>query len=119
MDESRLGVIETRFAELLWRSVPIPSGELVALCQKELDWKKSTTYTMLRRLCQRGLFQNENSVVTALVSREEFYARQSERFVDDTFDGSLPAFLTAFTSRKGLREDEVRELEKLIEKYRG
>ena len=119
MDETRLGAIEARFADLLWASAPIASGALVPLCQREFGWKKSTTYTMLRRLCQRGLFQNENSVVTPLLTREEFYAQQSERFVDDTFDGSLPAFLTAFTSRKGLKEDEVRELEKLIEKYRG
>lgn len=119
MDESRLGAIEARFADLLWEKAPIPSGELVPLCQQEFGWKKSTTYTMLRRLCQRGLFQNENSLVTPLLTREEFYAQQSRRFVDETFDGSLPAFLAAFTSRKGLKEDEARELEKLIEKYRG
>ncbi len=119
MDESRLGAIEARFADLLWEKAPIPSGELVPLCQREFGWKKSTTYTMLRRLCQRELFQNENSLVTPLLTREEFYARQSRRFVDETFDGSLPAFLAAFASRKGLREDEVRELEKLIEQYRG
>lgn len=119
MDETRLGVVETRFAEILWSSAPIGSGEVVKLCEKELGWKKSTTYTMLRRLCQRGLFENRNSVVHTLVTREEFFARQSHQFVEETFSGSLPAFLAAFTSKKELSDDDVRQLQQLIDRHRG
>lgn len=89
------------------------------MAQKELTWKKSTTYTILKRLCERGIFQNQEGIVSSLISKEEFYALQSEKFVDETFDGSLPAFLAAFGSRKKLSEKEVDELKKLIEKMRG
>ena len=119
MESMRLGAVESRFADMIWNGEPISTSALVAQAEKTLSWKRTTTYTVLKRLCQRGIFQNQGGIVTSLISRQEFYARQSERFVDDTFDGSLPAFLAAFTSRKGLGEDEVRELEKLIEKYRG
>lgn len=119
MDNTKLGAIEARFADLIWGNEPISSGELVKLCQRELTWKKPTTYTVLRRLCERGLFQNENSVVTSCISREEFYARQSEKFVEEAFDGSLPAFLAAFGSRKKLSEGEIDELQHLIDQMRG
>ena len=119
MDDTRLGAIEARFADLIWQNEPISSGELVKLCQQELAWKKPTTYTVLRRLCERGLFQNENSVVTSCLSRQEFYARQSEKFVEETFDGSLPAFLAAFGSRKKLDEEEINQLQQLIDQMRG
>ena len=119
MDDLKLGAIEARFADLIWQCEPISSGELVKLCQQELGWKKPTTYTVLRRLCERGLFQNENSVVTSRISREEFYARQSEKFVEETFDGSLPAFLAAFGSRKKLSEGEIEQLQQLIDQMRG
>ena len=119
MDELKLGAIEARFADLIWHNEPISSGELVKLCQQELTWKKPTTYTVLRRLCERGLFQNENSVVTSCISRQEFYARQSEKFVEETFDGSLPAFLAAFGSRKKLSEGEIDQLQQLIDRMRG
>ena len=119
MDDTKLGAIEARFADLIWHNEPISSGELVKLCQQELTWKKPTTYTVLRRLCERGLFQNENSVVTSCISREEFYARQSEKFVEETFDGSLPAFLAAFGSRKKLDEEEINQLQQLIDQMRG
>lgn len=115
MDDTKLGVIETRFAELIWEREPLSSGELVKLCQQELNWKKSTTYTVLKKLCQRGLFQNENGQVRSLVSRQEFQAMQSQQFVEETFDGSLPAFVAAFTSRQQLSEEEIRQLESLIE----
>ena len=114
MADYRLGEIEQRFAELIWTHEPVSSGELVKLSQEVLDWKKSTTYTILRRLCQRGLFQNQDGIVTSLVSRAEFDAVQSERFVEETFDGSLPAFLAAFTRRKKLSEAEIAELQQLI-----
>jgi predicted transcriptional regulator len=83
--DNKLGMMEMRFAELIWENAPIGSGELVKLCEKELCWKKSTTYTMLRRLCQRGLFQNENSVVTALITREEFDAKETMEFMEEKF----------------------------------
>lgn len=119
MEGIKLGAIESHFADIIWRSEPIHSRDLVKLCEQELSWKKPTTYTVLRRLCERGIFQNENSIVTSLISREEFYARQSEQFVEETFDGSLPAFLAAFGRRKKLSEAEIDELQKVIEKMRG
>ena len=118
MDESRLGVVESRFADLLWRNAPISSGELVKLCEKEMSWKKSTTYTMLRRLCQRGLFENRESMVYTLVTRDEFYTRQSRQFVEETFSGSLPAFLTAFTAKSTLSDEEISQLQQLIDRHR-
>lgn len=118
MDDTKLGAIETRFAELIWEREPLSSGELVKLCQQELNWKKSTTYTVLKKLCQRGLFQNENGEVRSLISRQDFHAMQSQQFVEETFDGSLPAFVAAFTSRQKLSEEEVRQLEALIEQNR-
>lgn len=119
MDDTKLGVIETRFAELIWEREPLSSGELVKLCQQELNWKKSTTYTVLKKLCQRGLFQNENGEVRSLVSKQEFQAMQSRQFVEETFDGSLPAFLAAFTSRQRLSQEEIRQMEALIDQNRG
>jgi len=113
--EMKLGVVETQFAELIWAREPIASGELVKLCEKELNWKKSTTYTVLKKLCERGIFQNNDGVVTSLLTKEEFNAVQSEQFVEDTFEGSLPAFLAAFTSRKTLSKDEVEEIRRLID----
>jgi len=119
MSEYKLGAVEARFADMIWAQAPVSSGELAKLAQQELTWKKSTTYTVLMRLCELGLLQNEGGTVTALVSREDFYALQSEKFVEETFDGSLPAFLAAFGSRKKLSDKEIEELEKLIEKMRG
>lgn len=119
MAEIRLGAMETRFADLIWDKEPLSSSELVKLCETELSWKKSTTYTILRRLCERGIFQNIDGMVSSQLSRQEFYALQSERFVEETFDGSLPEFLTAFASRKKLSEREINELQKLIDDSRG
>jgi len=119
LEDYKLGAMETKFAELMWDNEPIPSGDLVKLCEKELSWKKSTTYTMLRRLCERGIFQNKNGVVSSLMSKQEFNALQSERFVEETFDGSLPQFLAAFTMRKKLSEKEIDELQRLINEKRG
>ncbi|MBQ7099242.1 MAG: BlaI/MecI/CopY family transcriptional regulator [Oscillospiraceae bacterium] len=115
MDEKKLGAVESRFADLIWQHAPIRSGELVKLCERELTWKKPTTYTVLRRLCQRGIFRNEDGIVTALLSRDEFYAMQSERFVEETFCGSLPSFLAAFTRRRSLSAAEIDEIRKLID----
>ncbi len=118
MDEKKLGAVESRFAELIWENAPINSTALVRLCEKELGWKKSTTYTVLKKLCARGIFQNVNGTVRVLVSKEGFAAAQSERFVEETFSGSLPAFLAAFTSRKPLSKSELEELQQLIDTYR-
>lgn len=119
MTDYRLGAMETRFAELIWANEPLSSGALVRLCAQELDWKKSTTYTILRRLCQRGIFRNEDGTVTSLVSRQEFNAAQSQRFVEEAFDGSLPRFLTAFVLRKKLSDREIAELQRIIDENRG
>lgn len=118
MEEYRLGPVEARFAELIWQHEPLTSGELVRLCQQELGWKKSTTYTVLKKHCARGLFRNQDGVVTSLLSKAEFAALQSEQFVEETFGGSLPAFLAAFTRRKKLSEQEVEELQRLIDESR-
>lgn len=118
MAEYRLGEIETRFANLIWENEPLSSGELAKLCEKELNWKKSTTYTILRRVCDRELFQNIKGVVTFLVGKEEFYAMQSRQFVEEAFSGSLPKFLAAFTSRGKLSEEEVSELQEIIDRNR-
>ena len=117
MEETKLGTVESRFADLIWANEPLKSGELVALCEKELNWKKSTTYTVLKKLCQRGLFINEGGVVRSLISRADHFAMQSEQFVEDTFAGSLPAFLAAFTRRKSLSPDEIAQIRQMIERY--
>jgi len=118
MGDLTMGAIESRFADIIWQREPVSSTELVKLALQELGWKKSTTYTVLRRLCERGIFQNQDGAVTSLISKQDFYAVQSEQFVEETFSGSLPAFLTAFTTRKKLSEDEITELENLIKSYR-
>ena len=115
----KLGAVEARFAELIWENEPLPSNRLTKLAEQELGWKKSTTYTILKRLCERGLFQNEGGQVSSLVSREEFQAAQSEQFVEEAFGGSLPAFVAAFGSRRRLTNSELDELERLVESMRG
>ena len=118
MAEYKLGEIETIFADIIWDNEPLSSRRLAELALERLDWKRTTTYTILKRLCDRELFQNEGGTVTSLVSREEFYARQSEMFVQETFHGSLPAFLAAFGSRKKLSDSEIEELQKVIDSMR-
>ena len=117
MEECKLGAVESRFADLIWDNEPLSSGELVKLCAKELEWKKSTTYTVLKKLCERGIFQNDGGIVSSVLSREEFHARQSEQFVEDTFAGSLPAFIAAFTSRKSLSKKDLKEIRDMIDRY--
>lgn len=107
-----------QFAELVWRYAPLPSCELVNICQRELNWQKSTTYTVLWKLCEKGLFKNEAGLVSVLMTREQFFAAQSERFVEETFGGSLPAFIAAVTSRKKLSPAEIDELERVINNSR-
>ena len=119
MADNGLGTMESRFADMIWEREPLSSTELVRLAEAELGWKKSTTYTVLKRLASRGLFKNENGTVTALVKRADYRAERSERFVDETFSGSLPAFVTAFTARKKLSREEIDELQSLIDSMRG
>ncbi|MBQ8741577.1 MAG: BlaI/MecI/CopY family transcriptional regulator [Clostridia bacterium] len=116
MDYS-MGVIESRFADIIWNGEPISSTELAKRSEDVLGWKKSTTYTVLKRLCDKGIFKNEKGTVTSLVSKTDFYSHQSEKFVEETFDGSLPAFLAAFTAHKRLTQDEVSELRRMVESY--
>ena len=117
MEPYRLGEMEQKFADLIWEKEPVSSGELTRLCEKAFSWKRSTTYTMLKRLCLRGIVSNEQGVVRAQMTKEEFLAAQGEQFLDEHFDGSLPKFLAAFSHRKRLSEKEVAELKKLIEEY--
>ena len=119
MIDIKLGPIETRFAEIIWANEPLTTNQLTRLCLEQLEWKRTTTYTVLKKLCYKGLFRTENSIVTALVSKAEFEGMQSEQFVDETFRGSLPAFLTAFGSRKKLSDVEIDELQKIIDTMRG
>lgn len=119
MSDTELGVVQEKFAEIVWNHEPVPSGELVKLCEEELKWKKSTTYTVLRKLCDKGIFQNVNGIVSSIMSKEAFYATKSEQFVQDTFQGSLPAFIAAFTTKKKLSKEEVDEIQKMIDAYRG
>ena len=118
MTEIELGEVQAKFADIVWAQAPIGSGELVRICEKELNWKKPTTYTVLRKLCEKGLFKNENGIVSPLISRSEFYAKRSERFVEESFSGSLPAFIAAFTSQKKLSQKELEEIQALIDAYR-
>ena len=118
MKEMELGDVQAAFADIIWNNEPIGSGELVKICEKELNWKKPTTYTVLRKLCEKGLFKNEDGVVTAVISREEFNASKSEKFVEDTYEGSLPAFIAAFMSHKKISKSEIDEIQKMINKYK-
>lgn len=113
--ENKLGVVESRFADIVWREEPLASGQLVKFCEKELGWKKSTTYTVLKKFCERGIFQNVEGTVTSLISRQDFYSRQSEAFVEETFAGSLPAFIAAFTKRKKLTSEEIEQIRQMID----
>ena len=117
METPKIFDSELRFCEILWAHQPVRSSELAHLCAEKLGWKKSTTYTMLKRLCERGIFQNEKGTVTALMTKAEFSAAQSEKFVEDTFEGSLPAFFAAFTTRKKLSKQEIDEIRQMIDSY--
>lgn len=119
MDERKLGAVEARFADLIWENEPLSSGQLVQICEKALGWKKSTTYTVLKKLCQRGIFCNEGGQVRSLICREDFFAAQSRRFVEESFDGSLPAFIAAFSAGKGLTPREIAEIRRMMDEMEG
>jgi len=118
MKDYKLTDSEEKFAELIWQNEPVGSGDLVKICEREMNWKKSTTYTVLKKLCDKGIFQNNNATVTSLISRDEYYARQSIRFVEDNFGGSLPRFLTAFISGRRLSRQQAEELKRLIDEHK-
>ncbi len=118
MNDYQMGAVESKFANIIWENEPISSAELVKKSEELFKWKKSTTYTVLKRLCEKGIFQNAKGTVTSLISKQDFYAVQSEKFVDETFNGSLPAFLAAFTARKALTAEEVAELQRMVDEYK-
>lgn len=116
MIEYKLGEVEMKFADIIWENEPLSSGQLVKFCEDKLQWKKSTTYTILRRVCERGLFKNEEGMVSSNVTKQEFLSNKTEQFIEETFQGSLPGFIAAFTSNRKLSDEEVEELKKLIER---
>ncbi len=118
MSDLKMGTAEARFADIIWANEPITSGQLAKIGATDFNWKKTTSHTVLSRLCERGLFKKENGVVTSLISRDEYYARHSEQYVEETFGGSLPAFLAAFGTRKKLSDKEIEELQQVIESMR-
>lgn len=115
MSEIQLGVIEARYADMIWEHEPVSSSELVKMTAVEFNWKRTTAHNVLRRLIDKGLFKNENGLVTAVISREEFYSRQSTKYVQDTFAGSLPAFIAAFTQNNRLTAEEAEAIHKMID----
>ena len=119
MQDVRLGAVEARFADIVWNRAPMSTRELVEASAAELSWKRTTTYTVLKKLCERGLFETKDSTVTVLVERDEFYAMQSEKFVEDTFEGSLPAFLAAFSKRKKYTSEEVERMKQILDSMKG
>ena len=118
MIDFELGAVQERFADIVWANEPVGSGALVKICEKELHWKKPTTYTVLRKLCEKGLLKNENGTVSSLVSREEFYSAKSEQIIAESFEGSLPAFIASFISHKNLTAKEAEEIQRMIDTFK-
>ncbi len=112
-----LAPIESRFADIIWKNEPLASSELARIALEEIGWKKSTSYTVLKRICDRGLFKNEKGIVTSNIKREEFYTKRGEMLIDEAFTGSLPAFIAAFASKKGITPEEAESLRKIISEY--
>ncbi len=115
MNELKLGVVDSRFADIVWNNAPLSTAELVKKCGEELSWKRTTTYSVLKKFCDNKIFKLENSVVFVLVTKEELHSRQSEKFVEEVFGGSLPAFIAAFTNKKQLTKDEIDSIQKMID----
>ncbi|MBQ7687709.1 MAG: BlaI/MecI/CopY family transcriptional regulator [Clostridia bacterium] len=118
MKDLELGAIQERFADLVWAHEPIASGDLAKICEKELNWKRPTTYTVLRKLCEKGLLQNKDGVVVSLVAREEFYSAKSRQIIEDSYRGSLPAFIASFISQKNISAEEADEIQRMIDAFR-
>jgi predicted transcriptional regulator len=117
MKDITLTIAEEKLATLIWRDAPLTSPDLVALAEREMAWKKSTTYTVLKKLCDKGVFKNQNAKVSVILTRDEQIARQSRQYVEDTFGGSLPKFIASFFSGKKLTLKQAEELKRLIEEY--
>lgn len=117
MPEMQMGVIESRFADIIWRKEPLTAVQLARLAEAELGWKKTTSYTALKRLCDKGIFCNHGGTVHSIVSREQFYALQSEKFLEETFHGSLPAFIAAFARRKTISREELAQIRQMLDAY--
>ena len=107
-----------RFMLIVWENAPVKSGELVGLCKEKLGWKKSTTYTVIKKLCEKGYIQNEDAVVSVLISKEKVQAEESEYFVERTFEGSLPGFLAAFLGGRTLSDEEAEKLKRMIDEHK-
>ena len=118
MKNIELAAVQERFADIVWENEPIASGDLVQICEKKLNWKKPTTYTVLRKLCEKGLLQNVDGIVSSLISKEEFYSAKSEQIIEDSYKGSLPAFIAAFMSHKKLTKKDVDEIQQLIDAFK-
>lgn len=118
METPKIFESEYRFCRILWEHEPIKSKELVKLCQEQLGWKPTTTYTVIKRLSERGVVKNENTVVSALVSQEEVQAAQVEEMMEKTFDGSLPAFITAFSRNRKVSPEEIDQVQAMIDRFR-
>ena len=119
MEIYKLGEMEKRLADLIWANAPMTSKKLVELCAEEFGWKRTTTYTMLKRLCDRGIFANENGTIVVLMAKEDFTLAQSQNFINETFNGSLPMFLTLFSKNKAMKKEDIDRLQQLIDSYRG
>ena len=118
-NELRLGANEMKFAEIIGENAPLSSMRLAALARERLGWAKTTSYTVLRRLCEKGVFKNDSSVVTAILTPEEYHALRGEQFVDADYGGSLPAFVAAFSRRRELSDGEIAELKALVAEFEG
>ncbi len=118
MDVPKVFESEYRFCEILWKHEPIKSGKLVALCREELGWKSSTTYTVIKRLSERGILKNENTIVTSLVSQDQVQAAEIDELVEKKFGGSVPAFIATFTRHQKISEHEIDALQRMIDRYR-
>jgi len=119
MDVPKIFESEYRFCLLLWENEPINSTKLSALCKEQLGWSKATTYTVIRRLAERGVLKNENATVTSLVSKADVQEFELDQLVEKTFEGSLPAFIAAFSRSKKLSQEEIAQLQELIDNYKG
>lgn len=119
MAEVQMGAVEAKFADMIWKNEPITASELSVLSRNELNWKKTTTYTVLKRLCDKGIFRNENGTVTSIITKQEYDSLQTTQFIENSFAGSLPAFIAAFTKSKKLTDEERKEIIGMIENSQG
>lgn len=115
MAEIKLAAVESQFAEIVWQNEPVRSRELANICEQKLGWKRTTTYTVLKKLCDRGIFRNLDGTVSSLISKDDYYTLQGEKLVDDAFNGSLPAFIAAFTKRKMLSPEDIEQIRRMID----